>query len=337
MEEQDPLTLFYAFLDQALRLHASDLHLEPQDSGALVRARVDGKLRILSPHLDLTQFLSLTSRIKLLAGMDIGQRRLPQDGSFSLVREQTRVNIRVSSLPSIQGEKLALRLLREQKWTRFDQLGMNRSIHEQFSRLLEDRGLILVCGPTGSGKTTTLYAALHHLRSPDRNVITLEDPVEYPLEGVVQVQINPQAGLHYSTALRAALRQDPDVLLIGEIRDSDSAAMALRAAMTGHLVLSTMHTPVPSQAPLRLVELGVPPYLVANGLRAVLAQELVPLPCQDCTGTSCPHCEGTGMRGRTGRFALMEVDERMRTMIYAQDAPQQLEKYAKEQNLWWQS
>jgi type II secretory ATPase GspE/PulE/Tfp pilus assembly ATPase PilB-like protein len=261
--------------------------------------------------------LTVASRIKLLAGMDIGQKRLPQDGSFVWEGAGRKVPIRVSTLPTTAGEKLVLRILEGRRFHDLTELGMGGNIQRLLRRTLEQPGLVLVTGAAGAGKTTTLYTILQQLRLDQLNVVTLEEPVEYRLEGVYQVQINRLSGLDFAGGLRAVLRQDPNVIFVGEIRDPETARMALRAAMTGHLVLSTLHTADACQAPLRLMEMGVEPHLVAAGLNAVLAQKLVRNVCSACHGlsSSCSRCGGTGYDGRTGVFQLLVMDAALRELL----------------------
>lgn len=314
---QETVAYVDALLQQCVQLQATDVHWEPRVPGCQVRIRVDGLLRPLDVVEDDDFCLSVASRIKLLAGMDIGQKRLPQDGSFVWEGGGRRVSIRVSTLPTIIGEKLVLRILEGRKFHELADLGMPDNVQRRLRPVLEQPGLVLVTGAAGAGKTTTLYTILQQLHLEHLNVVTLEDPVEYRLDGVYQVQINRLSGLDFAGGLRAIMRQDPNVIFVGEIRDPETARMAFRAAMTGHLVLSTLHTAEACQAPLRLMEMGVESHLVAAGLNAVLAQKLVRKPCSACYGLSstCARCGGTGFDGRTGAFQLLVMDNTLRELL----------------------
>lgn len=314
---QETVAYVDALLQQCVQLQATDVHWEPRVPGCQVRIRVDGLLRPLDVVEDDDFCLSVASRIKLLAGMDIGQKRLPQDGSFVWEGGGRRVSIRVSTLPTIIGEKLVLRILEGRKFHELADLGMPDNVQRRLRPVLEQPGLVLVTGAAGAGKTTTLYTILQQLHLEHLNVVTLKDPVEYRLDGVYQVQINRLSGLDFAGGLRAIMRQDPNVIFVGEIRDPETARMAFRAAMTGHLVLSTLHTAEACQAPLRLMEMGVESHLVAAGLNAVLAQKLVRKPCSACYGLSstCARCGGTGFDGRTGAFQLLVMDNTLRELL----------------------
>nr|MBO2478982.1 hypothetical protein [Bacillota bacterium] len=313
----EPVAYVDELLRQCLQLHATDLHWEPEENGYQVRVRVDGLLRRLDALEDEAFCMSVSSRIKLLAGMDIGQKRLPQDGSFVWEGAGRKVPVRVSTIPTVAGEKLVLRILDGRRFRDLDSLGMGGFMQQLLRRALDRPGLVLVTGAAGAGKTTTLYTILQQLRLEQLNVVTLEEPVEYRLDGVYQIQINRLSGLDFAGGLRAVMRQDPDVIFVGEIRDPETARMALRAAMTGHLVLSTLHTAEACQAPLRLMEMGVEPYLVAAGLNAVLAQKLVRNVCPSCHGltTACARCNGSGYVGRTGVFQLLVMAPALREML----------------------
>jgi type II secretory ATPase GspE/PulE/Tfp pilus assembly ATPase PilB-like protein len=291
-------------LQQAIEARATDIHLEPGTDALRIRLRVDGSLIYLKA-LPVLEGKQLCSRIKVQAGMDIAQRMLPQDGSMRHVDQDRHWDIRVASQPTILGEKLVLRLLPAQPIEqRLSALGMSGKTGEAFARLLaRGQGLVLVTGPTGCGKTTTLYAALNLLDRGRLNIMTLEDPVEYRLAEIVQTQVNYRGGLDFAAGLRGALRQDPDVMLVGEIRDPETAAISLRAALTGHLVLATMHTLDSRSAVARLLDMGCARYQVAAALNGVLAQRLVRVPCSCQKG--CSRCYGSGYYGRTGVFELL--------------------------------
>lgn len=301
-------------LADAVEARATDVHIEPGDAGFRVRVRVDGVLLGFSA-VAAESGRQLCSQIKVRAGMDIAQRMLPQDGSMTFAGGQGRHDVRVSSQPTIQGEKLVLRLLPSRPlYPGLENLGMCPETAARFSRLLQRRqGLVLVAGPTGCGKTTTLYAALNLLDREELNIMTLEDPVEYRIPGIIQTQVNYRGGLNFATGLRGVLRQDPDVVLVGEIRDPETAAITVRAALTGHLVLATLHTVDSRAAVTRLLDMGCAPYQVAAAISGVLAQRLVRCPC-GCTA-GCDRCLGSGYYGRTGVFELLVVTSGQRANI----------------------
>jgi type IV pilus assembly protein PilB len=282
-EEVSVIRLVEAILNRAIADRASDLHIEPLEHRTRVRERIDGVLRETS---EIPQELhdAVVARIKIMSNLDIAEKRVPQDGRIAYQIAGQAYDLRVSTYPSVHGEKVVLRIL-EKSTERFDleKLGLEPSQLVRLRRLIErPYGMLIVCGPTGSGKTTTLYAALNHLNTPERNIITIEDPVEYQLPGIVQANVNPRAGLTFATGLRAILRQDPDVVLVGEIRDRETAMIAVEAALTGHMVFSTLHANEAAGAPGRLVEMGVEPFLLASALVGVLSQRLVRLLCTEC-------------------------------------------------------
>ncbi|HUG40336.1 MAG TPA: ATPase, T2SS/T4P/T4SS family [Longimicrobiales bacterium] len=333
------IALVDLLLDRAISAGASDIHVEPGEASLAVRARVDGVLR---PVLDLPAHATaaVVSRLKIMAGLDIAEKRLPQDGRSAVRVAAGSLGMRVSTLPTQHGEKVVLRLLDPKAAGRpLDALGMPPSLRDRLARVLgREHGLFLVTGPTGSGKTTTLYALLETLDREGLNIVTLEDPVEYRLPGLAQVQVRPRAGLTFAAALRSVLRQDPDVIMVGEMRDRETVEVGLAAALTGHLVLSTLHTNDAPGAVARLGEMKAARYLVAGGLLGVLAQRLVRRLCPECrtvepvTGdelyalglptpshlpraVGCRGCGGTGYRGRVGVFELLEVDAAIRELI----------------------
>jgi type IV pilus assembly protein PilB len=302
-------------LGEAVTKGASDIHIEAQEGDLLVRYRLDGILRrALTLPTDIQE--AVISRLKILAGMDISVKRKPQDGGMALRQEQRELNLRVSSLPVRNGEKVVIRILDPEKAPRsLEELGLgSRDLDRLRGLLAASQGVILAAGPTGSGKSSTLFAALVELDRNGRNLVTLEDPVEYRLAGANQVQMNPRAGLTFPAALRSVLRQDPDIIMVGEIRDRETAEIAMAAAVTGHLVLSTIHTVDAPGAITRLLNMGVPPYLLAGGLSGVVAQRLVRRLCSTCrgrTGTACEDCPD-GYRGRTGVFQLLTMTDTLR-------------------------
>ena len=300
----------------AVRAGASDIHLEPAQDRLVVRGRVDGRLRELMtlPHHTSA---AIVSRIKVTAALDISEKRRPQDGRVTLRVAERDLFARISTLPANGGEKVVVRLLDGvQRFASLEELGMQDQALADLRRMLrQPHGVILVTGPTGSGKSTTLYAALGELDRVARNIITLEDPVEYKMPGITQVQVQRRAGLSFARALRAVLRQDPDIIMIGEMRDRETVEVALAAAMTGHLVLSTLHTNDAPSAVLRLLDMGAQPYLVAGSLIGVVAQRLVRRTCTACNGNSCVECSNTGFRGRIGAFEVMSVTAAVRELI----------------------
>ncbi|WP_068805550.1 type II secretion system ATPase GspE [Thauera phenolivorans] len=343
LETQDDapiIRMINALLTQAVRDAASDVHIEPYEAGSVVRLRRDGMLReIARPHRAL--HAAMASRIKIMAQLDIAEKRLPQDGRLGLRLAGRTVDVRVSTLPTSHGERIVLRLLdKDAARLGLDALGMATDTRAQFAGLLaQPHGIVLVTGPTGSGKSTTLYAALQTLDSSRLNIVTVEDPVEFDLPGVGQIAVNPRIELSFARALRAVLRQDPDVIMIGEIRDLETARIAVQASLTGHLVLATLHTNDAAAAVTRLVDMGIEPFLLASTLRGVLAQRLVRRLCPACRrsrasaarerellGAGCPPqlgephgcdaCGGLGYAGRCGIHELIAVDETMARLIH---------------------
>ena len=338
------IALVNLFLHRAVTARASDVHVEPSETRVVVRARVDGVLREIL-EIPPGAAAAVTSRLKIMAGLDIAVKRRPQDGRSTIRVGDGTIGVRVSTLPSQDGEKVVLRLLDPGTALRsLDRIGMEPGLRRDLDPLLtRQHGLFLVTGPTGSGKSTTLYGALQSADREGRNIVTLEDPVEYRMDGITQVQVQPRAGLTFASALRAVLRQDPDVVMIGEMRDRETAEVGLAAALTGHMVMSTLHTNDAASAVSRLVEMGAARYLVAGGLAGVLAQRLVRRLCPHCRtavpvtdetlhdlgvpmpthlpgADGCAKCHGTGYHGRVGVFELLRVDAAVRELILA-DAP----------------
>ena len=311
------IRMLNALLTQAVRDGASDIHIEPYERQSSVRFRIDGRLReVVRPHRAL--HAALISRLKIMAELDIAERRLPQDGRIGLRIGTRAVDVRVSTLPSAHGERAVLRLLdkSESKLT-LQAVGMGGHTLARFQELIaQPHGIILVTGPTGSGKTTTLYAALSQLDAHASNIMTVEDPIEYELPGIGQTQVNPRIDLDFAKALRAILRQDPDIIMIGEIRDPETAQIAIQASLTGHLVLATLHTNDAPSAVTRLTDMGVEPFLLSSSLLGVLAQRLVRKLCVDCAGEGCESCGQAGYHGRTGIFELMAANPVMRDLIH---------------------
>jgi type IV pilus assembly protein PilB len=351
-------------ISRAVQERASDIHVEPSASGLRVRYRVDGVLHeVMHPPRSLLS--GLISRIKVMANLDIAEKRVPQDGRVSMMLGDRSVDLRVATVPTVHGEAVVLRILRaEDGPTRVSDLGMEE---DQLRRLQDcyrrPWGLLLVTGPTGSGKTTTLYSILRELNEPTRNLLTVEDPVEYRMDGVKQIQVRPQVGLTFAAALRSMLRADPDVVLVGEIRDRETAVTAVEASLTGHLVLASIHTNDAASTPLRLLEMGVEPYLVVAGLRGVLAQRLARRLCTSCRraelispsdaaaagipahllrpdgafesfgAAGCPACSGTGYRGRFAVCEYLEVSETISHLVLQRAPSQQLARVAGEEGM----
>jgi len=307
-----------ALLTQAARDGASDIHIEPYERHSSVRFRVDGTLReVVQPNRAL--HAALISRLKIMAQLDIAEKRLPQDGRISLRLGSRAVDVRVSTLPGAHGERAVLRLL-DKSGARLtlEAVGLQGPVLRQLEQLIaQPHGILLVTGPTGSGKTTTLYAALQRLDASQLNIMTVEDPIEYELPGVGQTQVQPKIDLTFARALRAILRQDPDVIMIGEIRDLETAEIAIQASLTGHLVLATLHTNDAVSAVTRLTDMGIEPFLLSSSLLGVLAQRLVRKTCTACHGAGCSACGQTGFAGRTGVFELMHASEALRAQIHA--------------------
>ena len=332
------IRMLNALLTQAAKDGASDIHIEPYERSSSVRFRVDGTLReVVQPNKAL--HAALISRLKIMAELDISEKRLPQDGRISLRIGGRAIDVRVSTLPSAHGERAVLRLLDkgEQKFS-LESLGMDGEVLAQFHRLVQQpHGIVLVTGPTGSGKTTTLYASLTRLDTRTSNVLTVEDPVEYELPGIGQTQVNPKIDLTFAKALRAILRQDPDVVMIGEIRDFETAQIAIQASLTGHLVLATVHTNDAPSTVARLIDMGVEPFLLSSSLLGVLAQRLVRKLCEYCKRedeqhrwhpVGCEHCVSSGYKGRTGVYELMVVNDTVQSLIHGRAAEQELIKAA---------
>lgn len=349
------IRLINALLTQAIRENASDIHVEAFEEESIVRFRVDGVLRdVLSPRRELHG--ALISRIKVMSKLDIAEKRLPQDGRMSLRVAEHPVDVRVSTLPTQHGERVVMRLLDKQS-ARLDLeiLGMPADILASFEELIgKPNGILLVTGPTGSGKTTTLYSGLHRLDRKRLNILTVEDPVEYDLDGVGQTQMNSKIGLTFASGLRSILRQDPDVVLVGEIRDLETAEISVQASLTGHLVLSTLHTNTAVGAVTRLVDMGVEPFLIASSLIGVLAQRLVRRLCPTCKqphepddaerellglaagqdaglfhAQGCTECDQIGYRGRLGIYELIGMDDGMRRLIHDQVSENELTDHAR--------
>jgi len=343
-------------LREAIDLRATDVHFEPFENELRVRYRIDGVLQDAAVPVEIRRFqAAIVSRLKILSGLDIAEKRLPQDGRIKLLVAGREIDVRVSVIPMLHGEAVVLRLLdRSAALLGLAQLGMSDEDQRLFQRILElPHGIVLVTGPTGSGKTTTLYAALSQINDISRKIVTIEDPIEYHLRGINQIQVSEKSGLTFARGLRSILRHDPDVILVGEIRDFDTAEIAVQASLTGHLVFSTLHTNDAPGALTRLVDMGIEPYLVASSLEAVLAQRLVRLICPECRATvsseetdrlrrqygdvipaalfrgrGCRFCQHTGYRGRTGVFECMQVTDTIRSLILERASSRQIREAA---------
>jgi type II secretion system protein E len=348
-------------LTEAIELRATDVHIEPFEETLRVRYRVDGVLQEASVASEVKQFqAAIVSRLKILSKLDIAEKRVPQDGRIKIVISGREIDVRVSVIPMLYGEAVVLRLLdRSSVLLGLDKLGMSQRDLDTTQVILEQpHGIVLVTGPTGSGKTTTLYAALARINDVQRKIITIEDPIEYQLHGVNQIQVSRKAGLTFASGLRSILRHDPDVVLVGEIRDTETAEIAIQASLTGHLVFSTLHTNDAPSAMTRLVDMGIEPYLVASSLEAVLAQRLVRVVCPECKeqvpanemkslrqrfgdqlpgtlyrGRGCRRCLGTGYRGRVGIFEMMVVTDEVRSLILKNASAPDLRRVAAGQGM----
>ena len=355
-EDAPVINIVNSLISQAVKTGASDIHLEPQEKGLRVRFRVDGVLREMTSFPKHTQG-AIISRVKIISGMDIAEKRSPQDGRIQVQEAGRSVDVRVSSLPTIYGEKIVLRVL-DQKASILDvdALGFSVDNLRKFRKMYKHTyGMILITGPTGSGKTTTLYSVLTELNSATQNIITIEDPVEYRLNGINQVQVSNKAGMTFATGLRSILRQDPNIIMVGEIRDRETAEIAIRAALTGHLVLSTLHTNDATGAVTRLVDMGIEPFLVASSVLGVVAQRLVRKICPECRqpyapppdspeclmlpdnpetcallyhGAGCIHCGNTGYRGRLAVHEVMPMSPALRELVVQRASSAELTKTA---------
>ena len=355
LEQEDDapiIRLINALLAEAIRENASDIHIETFEKDLVVRFRVDGVMReVVRPKRQLAALL--VSRIKVMARLDIAEKRIPQDGRISLRIGGREVDVRVSTMPSSNGERVVLRLLDKQAGRlNLENLGMDPATLDRLREMVnKPHGIFLVTGPTGSGKTTTLYASLAELSTATINILTVEDPIEYNLPGIGQTQVNTKADMTFARGLRAILRQDPDVVMVGEIRDLETAEIAVQASLTGHLVMSTLHTNTAVGAVTRLIDMGVEPFLLSSSLVGVLAQRLVRVLCPECKTprpanstelqflrapsatiyepSGCEHCQQSGYRGRTGIYELINIDDTMRQLIHDRASEQEISGYAR--------
>lgn len=363
LEDAPVVKLLQTVFEDATQVRASDIHIEPQENKLQIRFRIDGVLH-LQTETDPKVATALALRLKLMSGLDISEKRLPQDGRFNVRVKGQSVDVRISTMPTQHGESVVMRLLNQSGGILgLDRLGFPPDMLKRFRELfMRPNGMVLVTGPTGSGKTTTLYSVLSELNSVERKVITVEDPVEYRLPGINQVQVNEKIELSFSRVLRSVLRQDPDIILVGEMRDQETAQIGMRAAITGHMVLSTLHTNDAASTPVRLLDMGVPRYMVATSLNAVLAQRLVRVVCESCatdyqllpaeqawlemelganathkrwvTGRGCTQCNGTGFAGRVGVYEMLEMTPQLVDAVGHHD-PNHFVKVARQQVAAW--
>ncbi|MFB3890801.1 MAG: GspE/PulE family protein [Phycisphaerae bacterium] len=349
--ESSPVVhLVHTVLRKSIHDRASDIHIEPDNNSTRIRARIDGVLHdVAQPGVDM--HAALVSCVKVMARMDIAEKRLPQEGRVRITAEGRQIDLRVSSMPTLLGEKIVIRILDKANLkVHLADLGFRQEALDAFQRILrQPYGMVLVTGPTGSGKTTTLYSALDSLRSPELNIVTVEDPVEYQLDLVNQVQVQAEIGMTFARALRSILRQDPDVIMVGEIRDEETADVAVHAALTGHVVLATLHTNDAPAAVSRLVDMGIEPYLLSGAINGVVGQRLVRMVCANCAttyypdrmalrdaglldcankpfirGAGCDHCRGTGFHGRVGVYEVMEITPELREMVHRRPSAEEL-------------
>ncbi len=354
-EDDSPaVSLVNRVLIKASTVGASDIHFEPYEDEAIVRLRMDGVLHDLL-KVPASTYQSVVSRIKVMSNLNVAEKRVPQDGRIRVRIGQKDLDIRVSVVPTVFGERVVMRLLdRTGALLTLEQLGLSEEDRKKVERLAKKPyGIVLVTGPTGAGKSTTLYAMLLYVKDPRKNIITIEDPVEYQIKGISQIQVNPKVGLTFASGLRSVLRQDPDIIMVGEIRDSETADIAVHAALTGHLVLSTLHTNDAPSAVTRLADMGIEPFLIASSLEGVIAQRLVRRICESCKeayrpseeelrelgienykgdffrGRGCENCLGTGYRGRIGIFEVLELDEELKSLITKTQDSNEIKKLAR--------
>jgi len=358
-EEAPIIRLVNLIIMQNLRDGASDIHIEPEHDELRVRSRIDGVMHD-STKIPKHMQAAVLSRLKIMADLNIAIKRIPQDGRFQINLEGTQIDVRVSCFPTVHGENIVMRLLDTSSvLLGLEQLGFSKGTLEEFQSLIKKpHGIVLVTGPTGSGKTTTLYSALNTINTPDKNIITLEDPVEYQLKGIRQAQVNPKVGMTFASGLRSILRQDPDVVMVGEIRDKETAEIAVQAALTGHLVFSTLHTNDAPGALTRMTDMGIEPFLISSSVLAILAQRLVRTICTNCKesykapakllselgidgkkdvkffrGKGCNNCKHTGYKGRIGIYELMLMSDKIGDMVLARNASTAIKKTAQSEGM----
>lgn len=332
-EEDYAKNVLYSILEKAIEEDASDIHIEPHNNKLIIRARIDGELKQIN-KFKIEEYPLISRFIKLSAGMNITEKRLPQDGGIDTTVKELDIDIRVSTIPTIYGEKIVLRILNREKFLKNKiELGFSKEAISKMENIVnKNSGIIIITGTTGSGKTTTLYSILNDLRNTQKNIMTIEDPVEYRMEGINQIQVNDKVGLTFEKGLRAILRQDPDIIIVGEIRDAQTAKIAIRAAVTGHLVISTMHTKDALSSIERLLEMDIPLYLVSSSLIGVISQKLIKKVCSHCShditikedskyeintkvAKGCEKCKNTGYLGRTIIYEILDVDAEIKAYI----------------------
>lgn len=358
-EDAPAVRIFDQLLETGVAMYASDIHLDPHESNIVVRYRVDGVLRN-DRTIPKNLMNSLVARIKIMSGLDITESRLPQDGRMSIVINEKKVNLRISTLPTVFGEKVVLRILDMSNVnSKVSQIGLQPDMLKEYEELIrEPSGLILITGPTGSGKSSTLYSSINELNSSDVNIVTVEDPVEYQLDGINQVQVNTSIGLTFAAGLRSILRQDPNIIMVGEIRDTETAEISIRSALTGHLVFSTLHTNGAIEAIPRLFDMGIEPYLVVSSIKGVMAQRLVKTICKDCAhtrkvssiekevfkkrnmeieeitvGQGCDACRHTGYRGRMAIHELIIITDDIRSMMMNQARTSEIKEHIRSKGI----
>jgi type IV pilus assembly protein PilB len=358
-EEAPAIRLTNQIFAQGLNLGASDIHIDPLEDNILVRYRVDGMLKT-DRVLQSTQFSSLIARLKIMANLNITESRLPQDGRIRIMKNEHLIDLRISILPTVNGEKVVIRILDKSKAIKpMNQLDLNKRYLQTFINMVEQpSGLVLLTGPTGSGKTTTLYSALQHINRDTTNIVTIEDPVEYQIEGINQVQVNPQINLSFASGLRAILRQDPNIIMVGEIRDEETAEIAIRAALTGHFVMSTLHTNDAISSVPRLLDMNIEPYLVISALNGVVSQRLVRKICEHCKveiqpnaveravfdkrfidiekiykGTGCSACINTGYKGRIALHEIFVLNNEIRSLLFNEASMFDIQREAMKQGM----
>lgn len=335
-EEASVIKLVNQILAEAIQMRATDIHIEFYQNKVHLRYRVDGMLQEVKIPEEMYYIeAAIVSRIKIMAQLDVVEHRIPQDGRVKVkLQDGKEVDLRVSVIPAYFGENIVIRILPTQILLDLGKIGFSREESAVIEKIIQrPHGIILLTGPTGSGKTTTLYACLSRLNKPQAKIISIEDPVEYALEGITQIQVNPKVGLTFANALRSVLRHDPDIMMIGEIRDIETADLAIRASLTGHLVFSTLHTNDAAAGIARLLDMGIEPFLLSSSVEVIIAQRLVRLTCLECKGEGCDNCNGSGFRGRTAIFELLLMDDEIRHMIMAGKAITDINKKAKDKGM----
>lgn len=332
-EEASVIKLVNQILSEAIKMRATDIHIEPYQNKIHLRYRIDGVLRDMKVPEDIHYIEpAIVSRIKIISRLDVVEHRIPQDGRAKVrLQDGAEVDLRVSIIPGYFGENVVIRILPTQVMLDMGKIGFSPENLKKMEKIIQKpHGIILLTGPTGSGKTTTLYAALSRLNKPEVKIISIEDPVEYALEGITQIQVNPKVGLTFANTLRSVLRHDPDIMMIGEIRDAETADLAIRSSLTGHLVFSTLHTNDAPSGVARLLDMGIEPFLLASSLDVLIAQRLVRMVCLNCKGKGCDDCNGSGFRGRRAILEILIVDDEIRQMIIARRSAREIKEKARQ-------